>query len=526
MSSYPTKREISRENLLQFNLYRLTIISVFFAFAIFLTNYFPKPSFDYIKIIIEYVIVSYFITILVVILLSRLNSRVTLFAHIQFFLDMLITEYLIYGTGSNNSPFTFLLLILILSVSYFSPYWINIFYAIFSGIIYILLLYLRNYQMGSVISPPMLIKIFYLFSSMLIFALLGSYIYEKFSKVEDKYIDKSKKLVELENLYKTVINKVSAGIIIVGSDFKIFFENSASKKITNGTLINKNILDIIPNFKFETVYRKELLITINKNNKFIGYSSTRVQIGEEEHLLLVFQDLTEVKNMEERIIEKEKMATIGEIVMNISHDLRNPLSSIKGSTELIAEEIRNKGIDNKKILKLINIVSRESDRVDNLLSSLLNFAKSLKIKKTEFILNQLITEIFEQIKNMKEFSNNKIKLILSNKEILFCGDKFWIGEVFSNLIKNSFEAIDKTTGEINIVITSNKDFIFIKIKDSGDGINEQDAENIFKPFFTNKRTGTGLGLSIVKKIILEHNGKISWLPQEKLFLISLPLEKC
>jgi len=217
--------------------------------------------------------------------------------------------------------------------------------------------------------------------------------------------------------------------------------------------------------------------------------------------------------MEAKLNKAGRLAAIGELSARIAHEVRNPLASISGSVQLIAES----GSIPEADKKLLEIVIRETSRLDNMVAEFLQYARPLPPNRSWFSLNDLINDQITLLQgdvrfSMIKFNNNIEELI----EIYADRDQF--NQVLWNLILNAAEAMPDG-GEIFIDFSWGDVFfnknngsgrnLYLTIRDTGIGIAAKEAEFVFEPFFTTKSGGTGLGLASVYRILEAHNGSIS-----------------
>jgi two-component system sensor histidine kinase PilS (NtrC family) len=233
------------------------------------------------------------------------------------------------------------------------------------------------------------------------------------------------------------------------------------------------------------------------------------------------------------------MATIGEFAAGIAHEIRNPLTSLSGSIQVLKEDLKLKGANRH----LMEIILRESERLNNLITDFLLFAQPSRIQREKLDIGEVINETLRLFENSPDH-NRAIKIVkeLEGKTSL-SGDPSQLKQLFWNLFINAAQIMPHG-GELKVNLetvsgdgTSNtlkgvkkeKDnpFARISISDTGDGIKPKEKEKIFEPFFTTKERGTGLGLAIVHRIVENHEGFISVKSQRgkgTTFEIFLPME--
>ena len=235
----------------------------------------------------------------------------------------------------------------------------------------------------------------------------------------------------------------------------------------------------------------------------------------------IVRDLTETKELEEQIVQSERLAALGQMVAEITHEIRNPLMMIGGFTQQLARVTE----DEKKLEKL-HIISEEVKRLERLLSDLREFYITKAMASDPVNIAELLKEVFSLAKGDFKRHNIQAELNLDNKAVIVAGDKGSLKQVFLNLVKNSIEAME-AGGKLLVQSKVSGDKLEIVVTDNGCGIPEGGKDKIFSPFFTTKKHGTGLGLCISRRIIEGHEGSsLSVRSKEGIgtsFKISLPL---
>ena len=230
----------------------------------------------------------------------------------------------------------------------------------------------------------------------------------------------------------------------------------------------------------------------------------------ESHLNLI-EVRKEMKKIEEKqnaIIESEKMAAVGKIASHIAHEIRNPLVTMGGYAKRILKYSTENNIDIKNITNSADIILEESERLEKILSNVMDFTKPFKYIKEFNDVNDIIRDTYKLLRNVFLEKNIDVDMNLAENLQNVKSDFSQMKQVFLNLFQNAIDATP-TGGAISIESYSNDSHIFIKVKDSGEGIKVKDPDAIFEPFFTTKVTGVGLGLANVKRIIIDHKGEIT-----------------
>ena len=230
-----------------------------------------------------------------------------------------------------------------------------------------------------------------------------------------------------------------------------------------------------------------------------------------ESYLNLIEVRKEMKRLEERqnaIIESEKMAAVGKIASHIAHEIRNPLVTMGGYAKRIIKFSTENNTDIKNIINSADIILEESERLEKILSNVMDFTKPFKYIKEFNDVNDIIRDTYKLLRNVLAEKNIKVNMNLAENLPKVKSDFNQLKQVFLNLFQNAMDATP-SGGKISIVSNSDNSYIIIKVRDSGTGIQIKDPGTIFEPFFTTKVTGVGLGLANVKRIVKDHNGEIT-----------------
>jgi two-component system sensor histidine kinase HydH len=221
--------------------------------------------------------------------------------------------------------------------------------------------------------------------------------------------------------------------------------------------------------------------------------------------VILFKDLTEVRLLRREIERSRRLASVGRLAAGVAHEIRNPLSSIKGFATYFKERYQDKPQDQQTA----TIMIQEVDRLNRVVSQLLEFARPINIKPQPTNLNSLIDDSIKLIENQAGQKDIAIKTVISNPvpEIMIDPDR--LNQVLLNFYLNAIESID-TGCELKVELSSNSETegMAIKISDTGCGITPEDLPKIFDPYYTTKSSGTGLGLAIAHNIIEAIGGQI------------------
>jgi len=351
-----------------------------------------------------------------------------------------------------------------------------------------------------------------------------TYLKKYAQQLERDVAARTAELTESELKYKTLVEEISDGYLVLDKE-RIAFVNPAfyrmhGYKVTDR--LKKSFLFFVAKASLEKVSQ---IITqeIKKGTEPEAFEYLRLtregeclpteinfrrsQFQGQAYNLCIVRDITKRVQMEKQSREFERMAYIGELTTSLSHEIRNPLSSIKMNLQILGKNIMLKGNDRQRI----QISEREINRLERILKELLDFAKPMPLKLTKTHINQVVCSCVEllEIKFYRKSIDYKIHVDSSLNEIP--ADKGKIEQMVINLLLNALDSVDDF-GKIRILTQKKtkqgKPFAMIRVEDDGKGISKELLPHIFEPFYTTKATGTGLGLANVKQIATAHKGQV------------------
>ena len=223
--------------------------------------------------------------------------------------------------------------------------------------------------------------------------------------------------------------------------------------------------------------------------------------------VLLFQDVTKISHLEEKLKQNEKLAAVGQLAAGIAHEIRNPLASMSASIEMLKGSLPTDGayLENQK---LMDIAIREIDRLNRLVTEFLDFVKPEKLKFQTVNLKDLILELVDGIRRQKNLKHAIHFAENFSGELLALANPEKIKQVALNLLVNAVQAMDKS-GEVEVGCgPAGPGKVKFWVADSGVGMSEEVLAHLYEPFFTTKEKGTGLGLATAYKIIEAHRGEI------------------
>jgi len=358
------------------------------------------------------------------------------------------------------------------------------------------------------------------YSIIMALVLFGIYV---IFKLQETYIVK-KTLNEMKIYTSKLLETMDNAVISVDNKGKIKTFNRKSEEIFNKKkeeVLNKDCQEVLNlNILGESIFKKCLLEKKNISQEIIleekglkkkildlNSSFLTDKSGEITGVVAVIRDVTEIKDLNEEVARHKRLAALGKLSAGIAHEIRNPLSSIRGLAQFVYNSFSK--TDERK--EDLNTIIQEVDRLNKLVVQVLNFAKLKKPSLTRFSLNDLIRKIAELFKLEIKDKQVKFSLELSPDISQIQADEDQVRQILMNVIINAIQAIPKK-GEVKIktkkALLRGEPAIKLIIEDSGIGITEKDFNQIFDPFFSTKEQGSGLGLSIVYKLVEAHQGEI------------------
>lgn len=350
------------------------------------------------------------------------------------------------------------------------------------------------------------------------------YLKDYAEQLEKDVAKRTAELKESEHKYKTLVEDISDGYLVLYKD-KIVFVNPAFCRM-HGYKENdipaasflffvaeeskekvRNIVtrDVKKGTEPEAFEYLRMTGTGKRLPTEINFRPSRFE-GQEYNLCIV-RDITKRVEMEKRNREIEQMAYIGKLTTSLSHEIRNPLSSVKMNLQILGKNHTFQGNDKKRL----DISEREIKRLEGILQELLDFAKPVSLQISGIDLNETIYACVDLLE--VKFNKRKIRCDIEVDDTLPCfpADKGKLEQVVINLLLNALESVDDS-GHIRISTKKRKQkgkpYAVIRVEDDGKGISKELLPRIFEPFYTTKTTGTGLGLSNVKQIVTAHEGRV------------------
>jgi two-component system sensor histidine kinase PilS (NtrC family) len=512
---------------------RLIVISIFLLVIFFLgTMRAVIPISTALQRLIYAVIITMYFLSLIYTLLLRKEKYFQFNIHTQLIVDIGLISFLVYLTGGSGSNYSQLYILVIIYSAIFLGRRGAFIIASASSIAYGLVLAFEYFNIFPILhstnhvylveANDIFVRIIVHILSFYIVAFLASIVVEQEKKTRSLLEESESAFDQLDLLFRSIIESVDTGIMTTTLQGRIKTFNRAAEAITGfqlKSIENHKILEIFP--EFNTFFdsntfdmpksRREVKIVGRDETKVhlgCSFSSLKDNYGKQIGHILIFQDLTEIKRMEENLEKSKRLAFIGEMAASLAHEMRNPLASITGSIQLLGQNARMEETDKR----LMQIIMRGKDQLDNFVRDFLLLARPVPEVREQVNVDEVAEEVIENIKMLNEWTEDiKILRAFSGQNKAYA-NKEQIRQVIQNLMLNAVQAMEGTGNlflEIKTVnLDDRKEYTAIKVTDDGCGIEEKYLKNVFEPFFTNKVKGTGLGLAIVSRIVDGYGGKI------------------
>jgi PAS domain S-box-containing protein len=222
----------------------------------------------------------------------------------------------------------------------------------------------------------------------------------------------------------------------------------------------------------------------------------------------VLHDLTEQVETQRRLIQREKLASLGEMAAGVAHEIRNPLGGIKMATNLLSSpEVDGSPLSQEMARSILSGISE----IEGIINNLLDWTRDARLERNEYELHRILDPVVEAVASEGRARGVQVGYGRLAREVVAAVDGQKLRQVFTNVMKNALEAIDprRGAGRVTVDLFVEGERAVVEVTDDGVGITAEDRDKIFLPFFTTKPAGTGLGMSIVKKIVDLHAGDIA-----------------
>jgi two-component system sensor histidine kinase PilS (NtrC family) len=469
-------------------------------------------------------IIFWYTLAVVYVILRRWIPQARWHAPLQVVCDLVIVTGVVYATGGQDSYFLSLyLLVILMSSVLFSRRGAFL----VAGMSFVLLGCVIELMYYGVIArtsnsmPAARSLGFWLASNLFAFcavAYLGSLLSQTLRTKGVELAEKSEELKDLQAFNQDIIESMRGGLLTTDLNGKILLMNRAGAEIAGlgfGLLRGEQVENVLPGFwpveldeqGSPVALRKEIEFhTPDGATRYVGLSVSPLRLTQNQTSGYVFnfQDLTELKRLEREVVTKERMAALGRLSAAIAHEIRQPLTAMTGALKELARLAPLEDDDKK----LVHIVSRESQRLNQIITDFLNYSREKTYSFVEVDLAAIIEETLTLIeKDASALGKFRIERRFAARNIRARADRDALKQVFWNLCNNALRAMPNG-GVLTVSLDADTAWTRISIRDTGIGLDTTKASTLFEPFQSGFTGGTGLGLAIVYQILQAHQGRI------------------
>ncbi len=493
---------------------------------------------------------TYAASLLYIGLLRLLRGRWALQAFIQFFGDLLLITGLVFYFGGIASPFSILYFIVIIVASALFRRRTGYAVAALAGLLYSVTILGLHFgwlpqpaemfhtatEIAVAVKPPtagqaatqpvvvpgwrLIYNLFTHIFGFFMVAYLTTRLAQNIFRAEQELQERQDDLADLQIVHRDVIQSIPSGLITCDLESVVTSANLAAQEI-----LGKNVLELVgwpvthlglfseehwkelsvnagayPRARPEATYRREGTI------RHIGFSVTPLTNAEEVRTgyILIFQDLSEWRKLQDELRMKDRLAAVGELASGIAHEVGNPLAAISGSVQMLSQSAD----ESSSSSRLLEIILKESQRLDRTIKGFLQFARPKERSNTRFDIAGLLEEHVHLLRNSAEVSpHHKLELEVGPEPVSLFADPDQISQIFWNLSRNALRAMPDG-GTLKVDGQQQDQSYRIRFSDTGCGMTEAERERMFHPFRSFFDGGSGIGMAIVYRIVQEHGGRL------------------
>lgn len=465
-------------------------------------------------------------------LLARRFSRaLVLQTRIQFLIDIFLVTWLVWLTNDAHSPYTALYIVIISLASVFLGPRDAIITSVVCAVAFTACAVgvmtgigprgAQTFAEGSLSETIQSVGLFDV--AFFVVGLLSAKLAERQSRSDVRLIAATQTLASLRALHERIVESIRSGVVTTDLQGRIYTFNTAAQEITGyeekdvygkeASILFGDISEDIkqslraaetgaasPRFEANCLTAEGLRLRL-------GFSISPLfsEAGETTGIVITFQDLTQIRALEETSRRQDRLAAIGRMAASIAHEIRNPLAAMRGSIQMLRSEMTADASQ----AELMEIILRESDRLNRIISDFLNYARPRSIILSQVDVGELLRETFTLMRHSPEIGPLQVlEEDLPEEPLLAPIDAEQLRQVFWNLSRNALQAMPKG-GTLQAQLKRHANGrLNINFIDNGRGMSQEQVEHLFEPF-SSTTGGTGLGLSIVYQIIRDHGGTIN-----------------
>lgn len=467
--------------------------------------------------------VSVAVTVSAAVLLLGPFGRPRRIAWLVNLLDVVLVTAIIASTGGARSIFTFLYVLSVTAACMLLSRVGGLVIAAASSVLYATLVFGHTmFPLAYFLEAPSetsaleVLTIFLNSGTFLVVAIVAGGLVERFTSTHRELETRRRDLSDLQAFKDLIFTSVGTGLVAVDAEQRITAFNRAAEEITGipadraigepwAALFGTSIaLDTVEaqvakdprHARYETELRREDGAQVPVR---IAFSALLAGDGARIGLIAACEDLSAIREMEERIRQADRLASLGRMAANIAHEIRNPLASLTGAIEALSTQPSD---DSRE--RLTQIVLRESDRLNELIRNFLDYARPVPLAVVDPVnVAQIVDDVLVLLEHRPLPPGLKIVRELSPADWRLDPQQF--RQAVWNLCLNAVDAMPDG-GELRAGVATEAGILRVSVTDTGEGIAPVDLPQVFDPFFSTKTAGSGLGLALVHRIVRDHGG--------------------
>ena len=476
---------------------------------------------------------TYLASLLYLALLRLLAARPVVHAYVQFLGDLVLITALVLATGGITSPFSIFYLVVIAVASTLLQRQAGFTvataaYALYAGLLLGLYFgWAPTTGAFALVEPATPFRLIYnLVVNLIAFyavAALTSTLAYRTTRAEHELEQRSEDLADLRMVHRDVIQSINSGLITTDLEGVITSVNRAGEEILGAAaeaLIGRPVqgAELLSAERWESLTREngpdhrlrsDVELVRGGKTIWVGFSVSPLADAEgtQRGYIVIFQDLTRWRELQEEVRLKDRMAAVGELAAGLAHEIGNPLAAISGSVQMLARSPAG-GAAAASDRRLVEILLKESQRLDRTIKGFLRFARPRERATEVFDVAALLAENFELLRNSAEITAaHRLELDLDPPAAQLMADPDQISQIFWNLVRNALKAMP-SGGVLRVTGKLAGDRYRLRFSDSGYGMAAEERANLFHPFKSFFDNGSGIGMAIVYRIVQDHQGKI------------------
>ena len=459
--------------------------------------------------------------------ISRFSQKLLFQARLQLAVDIFLITWLVWYSTVVQSPYIALYIVVISVSSLFLSPRDSMVVSVGCAVAFTTcgLLMVGNSTTGSsddaISQTVQTVGLFDI--AFLVVGLLSARLAERQSRSDVRLAAATQSLANLRAFHERIVESIRSGLVTTDLEGRIYTFNAAAEEITGYRErdvrgkdasvffgeVREHIAaslqaaeDSAANPRFESY-----CLTAEGLRLRLGFSMSPLfaETGETTGIIITFQDLTQIRTLEETSRRQDRLAAIGRMAASIAHEIRNPLAAMRGSIQMLRAEMDSDGSH----AELMEIILRESDRLNTIITDFLSYARPRTLVQSRVDVGDLLHQTFALLRHSPEINDKQqIEEQLPEEQLVVDADEGQLKQVFWNLARNALQAMPQG-GTLRATVEMNSNSrVRISFSDTGRGMSPDQVEHLFEPF-SSTTGGTGLGLSIVYQIVREHGGTIN-----------------